>query len=327
MEKQHQLVRSCLACGLEKPLAAFLQLTGTQGTVYGNICSACRSASAKGSPVVPKKETDDGDESDGGSGLNMGYKARRAHELIAHEFLEQRDEDKKESRELKDKIASDKTEKKERKEKSEKDHREQYIEVKKRESLFDNKLSPQEKNLLTIRQQNTDVQNRKTTQERTHQDFKDKELLKKRNDFKTDEHKRQNKTVFEDKTRKEQKVRLDKNFLDKQIEIKKKQTFLNQKQATEIQQKKFLTNNQEIKKRQDFKNFQDKSVILDKSFKQTVVKEEKLKRFKAWLEKTNNFEALRRLNTNNNQTNKSVTKESAADSAEKNWKPGSGKRR
>jgi len=34
----------CSSCGLQKPLSAFLQLTGPQGRTYGSICSSCRKA-------------------------------------------------------------------------------------------------------------------------------------------------------------------------------------------------------------------------------------------------------------------------------------------
>lgn len=36
------LTKTCASCGEQKPLSAFLQLTGTQGTAYGNICATCR---------------------------------------------------------------------------------------------------------------------------------------------------------------------------------------------------------------------------------------------------------------------------------------------
>ena len=41
--KPTQLTRTCPVCGLEKPLSAFLQMTGAQGTTYGMVCATCRS--------------------------------------------------------------------------------------------------------------------------------------------------------------------------------------------------------------------------------------------------------------------------------------------
>ena len=53
---KHKLTRTCSACGIEKPLSAFLEVTQTHGTRYGAICSTCRAA-GKG-----KKETKASDE-------------------------------------------------------------------------------------------------------------------------------------------------------------------------------------------------------------------------------------------------------------------------
>jgi hypothetical protein len=42
-----KLKRVCAACGVEKPLSAFLQFTG-KGNTYGQICAACRAAGKTG---------------------------------------------------------------------------------------------------------------------------------------------------------------------------------------------------------------------------------------------------------------------------------------
>lgn len=36
------LLKTCSVCGLQKPLSAFLELTGSEGTTYGNVCATCR---------------------------------------------------------------------------------------------------------------------------------------------------------------------------------------------------------------------------------------------------------------------------------------------
>lgn len=37
------LTKVCASCGLQKPLSAFLELSGTEGhIIYGNVCSSCR---------------------------------------------------------------------------------------------------------------------------------------------------------------------------------------------------------------------------------------------------------------------------------------------
>jgi len=42
MTKDKQLFRTCAACGLDKPLSAFLQLGSEPGTHYGFVCATCR---------------------------------------------------------------------------------------------------------------------------------------------------------------------------------------------------------------------------------------------------------------------------------------------
>ena len=75
-----QLTRSCLVCGLEKPLAAFLQITGTQGTIYGNTCSSCRGSGAKDKSTYPTPEREE--ENSGGAGLKIDSKAKIHQEEI-----------------------------------------------------------------------------------------------------------------------------------------------------------------------------------------------------------------------------------------------------
>lgn len=38
------LVKTCSSCGLQKPLASFLQFAGSESASYGNICADCRKA-------------------------------------------------------------------------------------------------------------------------------------------------------------------------------------------------------------------------------------------------------------------------------------------
>lgn len=139
MDKK-QLTRTCLACGLEKPLAAFLQITGAQGTIYGNICATCRSTGAKGKSILPKTETDEGGS--GSTRLKIDAQAKMRidfqRKLQEDELKELTQEEKQE----KEKNIFEKTERKETKEKAEKDHRLGYIEAKKKQGFL---RQPQEK--------------------------------------------------------------------------------------------------------------------------------------------------------------------------------------
>lgn len=47
MTHQHDtLTRICAACGMEKPLSVFLQMSDAQGTSYSALCATCRGANA-----------------------------------------------------------------------------------------------------------------------------------------------------------------------------------------------------------------------------------------------------------------------------------------
>src|SRR3990167_7374031 len=73
MAKREHLTRICTACGMEKPLSAFLQITGAQGTTYGNICSTCRGTGAKEKSSVPALEEE---QSSTSSGIRIGSKQK-----------------------------------------------------------------------------------------------------------------------------------------------------------------------------------------------------------------------------------------------------------
>lgn len=50
------LYKTCSSCGLQKPLSAFLQLSGTKGTTYGNVCASCRKSESEGESKSHKEE-------------------------------------------------------------------------------------------------------------------------------------------------------------------------------------------------------------------------------------------------------------------------------
>lgn len=58
---QPALTKTCLGCGLIKPLSAFLQISSDDGTLYGTICANCRQAGI----TAPKgQEWEDSSSSD-----------------------------------------------------------------------------------------------------------------------------------------------------------------------------------------------------------------------------------------------------------------------
>ncbi len=80
------LTRVCRGCALEKPLSAFLQLTGAHGTNYATLCSTCR---ATGQKVVKTSASEDetAPSGVGGSGIRgkekLVFDARHTEEVIA----------------------------------------------------------------------------------------------------------------------------------------------------------------------------------------------------------------------------------------------------
>lgn len=128
MNKPNQLARVCTECGVKKPLSAFLQLGGANGTTYGMICSECRRTSIQPKQSTPK---DTEERSSSSSGLRIG-----AQQKIAIESeKKQQHKDKKELSHIeeknRDELKAEKLLREESKLKSEKEHRIFYIETKK----------------------------------------------------------------------------------------------------------------------------------------------------------------------------------------------------
>ncbi|MEO8401983.1 MAG: hypothetical protein ABI597_09365 [Gammaproteobacteria bacterium] len=128
MAKRKSLTRICTACGIEKPLSAFLHISGAQGTTYGTICSTCRSAgiTEKSNELLTEDE-----RSGTSSGIRIGSKQKveieKQKKLEFKEFKEKQvDEVKK-----REKTSYEKLERTEQTEKAEKDHRKTFIDAKK----------------------------------------------------------------------------------------------------------------------------------------------------------------------------------------------------
>lgn len=90
----NSLSKTCAICGLPKPLSAFLQLAGPQGTVYGNICAHCRKAQAN-QPPTPEPE----DRTRSSTGFKIDAKAKVQGERDKRSQREHTEEAYKEDRE------------------------------------------------------------------------------------------------------------------------------------------------------------------------------------------------------------------------------------
>jgi len=145
MEKHDHNTRTCSACGLQKPLSAFLQITA-QGTMYGHICSTCRGAGIK-----EKSRTTLTDEEQGTSraGSRIGAKERVfAEKEHQREYKELKDKEFKEGKKQ-DEISADKAERREDLEKEEKDRREEFLDTKKSLLSYQSKQSIGKQSIIT----------------------------------------------------------------------------------------------------------------------------------------------------------------------------------
>jgi hypothetical protein len=74
MVKHIQLTKTCINCGLQKQISAFLQISGPEGTSYGNICSTCRGSAVGKTVVIP--ESEEHHSSSGATGLKIDSKTK-----------------------------------------------------------------------------------------------------------------------------------------------------------------------------------------------------------------------------------------------------------
>jgi hypothetical protein len=158
MKKEPPISRTCLACGLEKPLAAFLQLNGAHGTIYGNICSTCRSINAKNKMAQTPNEQDTGRS---GTGVRVNAKTKVQTEILQQTIEKKIKVDDHEEKKKQEEITLEKTDTKEKKEKAEDRHRKEFIEPKQKKDFFAKKSpgAQKQKTFLSTQQTNTETFN------------------------------------------------------------------------------------------------------------------------------------------------------------------------
>lgn len=129
---KNNLTRVCPSCGLEKPLSAFLQITGRQGTTYGTLCASCRSMGMK----EKASATPDDERTGTSSGMRIGAKERL--EIEKKQKLDLTERQQRQEKEIKkrEQIQVNELDRLEEKEKIERFHRETYIEEKKKQSFL-----------------------------------------------------------------------------------------------------------------------------------------------------------------------------------------------
>jgi hypothetical protein len=134
---QNQLSKTCAACGLQKPLSAFLQISGPEGTSYGNVCSTCRGSQAGKKIVIPAAEEE---HSSSSTGLKIDAKAKIAIDRDKKKAVDEKKVLDKQEEVKRETIAEEKDQKITNKATAEKEHRE-FIEAKK-SSFLDYKSKP-----------------------------------------------------------------------------------------------------------------------------------------------------------------------------------------
>ncbi len=120
-----QLTRTCSICGLQKPLAAFLQVSSTEGTGYGNICATCRGAGMKEKSLLKEDE-----RSSTTSGVRIGAKQKLEIDKEIQRLLKAAQEAHEKKLKKREKTLFQRTEHTELKEKDEKKHRTSFLEKK-----------------------------------------------------------------------------------------------------------------------------------------------------------------------------------------------------
>lgn len=128
MTKHTPFTRTCAVCGIEKSLAAFLQISGKQGTNYGAVCASCRSAgrTTKSDAELHTEE----DSTTATTDKRIGSKEKVFSEQEKKRYLKDLKESRIKEAKKRDEEALEKTEQTDIKEKSEKDHRKFYLETK-----------------------------------------------------------------------------------------------------------------------------------------------------------------------------------------------------
>ncbi|HTM63615.1 MAG TPA: hypothetical protein VL360_03840 [Gammaproteobacteria bacterium] len=122
---QPNLTKTCVSCGQQKPLSAFLEMSGTQGTAYGNVCASCRKTALE--EMERRRKT----EAEGSTTSETGHKIdskTKIHESVTkREEFQQTEEEYHKERDINETVSVEVTEKKQQAAQKEKKHREDFL--------------------------------------------------------------------------------------------------------------------------------------------------------------------------------------------------------
>lgn len=122
---QPNLTKTCVNCGQQKPLTAFLEMSGTQGTAYGNVCSSCRKTALEAMERRKKTEAEGSTTSETGHKIDSKTKIHDA--IDKREKSQQVEEEYHKERDLEEKVIDTVIEKKQIAEQKEKKHRKDFL--------------------------------------------------------------------------------------------------------------------------------------------------------------------------------------------------------
>lgn len=144
-----QLARVCNACGIEKPLSAFLQLSGAHGTSYGKVCAKCRAITKAAKPVSTATDEERSTEPSG-AGIRGKEKiyagVKRDQKILTLKELYRKEDLKKQE------ITDKKMDRASLKEAAEKKHRDFYIAPQKKTILAGGKTPALNQQTITRQQ-------------------------------------------------------------------------------------------------------------------------------------------------------------------------------
>lgn len=142
---QTTISKNCSSCGLQKPLSAFLQITGPEGATYGHICSACHKTNLS----KPKTPISDGEGSTTSETDNrIGAEERIFDAAEKKKQFEETSELYRKEEEKDELISTIQIDKVNKIAKGEKDHRESYLQKRPFLSGHEKKKSPSEEQVF-----------------------------------------------------------------------------------------------------------------------------------------------------------------------------------
>ncbi len=136
MNKPNQLTRVCSTCGKQKPLTAFLQLSGNQGTSYGTVCADCHRTVITPESAAKQEDTSTTSSSRIGAKERVFIEQGRQRTAQNTKATENKEAKKKKH------LNNEKEEQLELKSKTALDHRKFYLDPKKVAFLADTKIPP-----------------------------------------------------------------------------------------------------------------------------------------------------------------------------------------